>query len=334
MVIYTKTGDFGKTSLLGGKRVSKGDIRLEAYGTVDELVSSIALARSQNPQDISEILTKIQEELFLVGSELAAVKPEVLKEKITPEHIEWLEKAIDDTMAKTSIKKDFIMPGPYMSSASLHLARTIARRAERHAVNLSLQTSVRKEILMYLNRLSDLLFALAKYQEEQEVVRKAVEKIMKEDKAKADEAAKGSISEITLDVAKSIISACEQKAIEVGVPMVISVVDGAGHLIALHRMDRALLASIEISMNKAYTSAAFKMPTSKLSSLAKPDGELFGINSQNAGRYVTFGGGYPVFSGSEVIGAIGVSGGNVAQDEAVAKAGLKILTEGGLAVRQ
>jgi ATP:cob(I)alamin adenosyltransferase len=321
--IYTKTGDFGKTGLLDGTRVYKSDIRIQAYGTADELVAAIALARSFNSREyISDILKKVEEELFLLASELAAPKPDILKNKITQEHIDWLEKRIDEIMAKTSLKNDFIVPGPYNSSASIHLARTVARRAERQAVKLDLETPVRSEILVYLNRLSDLLFALAKYQEEEETVKQAMEKI------KIDTGMGRGPHSMTLDAAKAVIQAAEQRAMEIGVPMVISVVDKGGHLIALHRMDGALLASVEISINKAYTSVAFRLPTSALDTLARPEGELFGVNTLNDGRYVTFGGGVPVFYGNDVIGAIGVSGGTVQEDEKVAKAGLKIITEG------
>lgn len=324
MAIYTKTGDSGKTSLFDGKRLFKSDTRVEAYGTVDELVAAIALARSFNlGMDISEILKKIEEDLFLVAAELATNKPNVLKSRVTQEHINWLETRIDEIMSKTSLKNDFIVPGPYKSSASMHLARTIARRAERQMVKVNLEIPVRKEILIYLNRLSDLLFAIAKLQEEEETVKQAMERVKTNFSQKASH-----IQNITLDAAKAIIKAAEKKAGEIGVPMVISVVDKGGYLVALHRMDGALLASIEISINKAYTSAVLRLPTSDLNKLANPGGELFGINTQNSGRYVTFGGGIPIFCGNEVIGAIGVSGGTVEEDETVAKAGLKIITEG------
>ncbi len=324
MALYTKRGDFGETSLFDGKRLHKSDLRVEAYGTVDELVAAIALARSFNfGKDISDILRKVEEELFLLAAELATSNIDKLKNKIGQEHINWLETKIDEIMAKTFLKNDFIVPGPYKSSASIHMARTIARRAERQVVKLDLETPMRKEVLIYLNRLSDLLFAMSKLQEEEETVKDAMERVKTNFTKKA-----GDLQNITLDVAKAMIKAAEAKAVEIGVPMVISVVDKGGYLVALHKMDGAIFASIEISINKAYTSAAFKMPTSALNPLANPQGELFGINTQSSGRYVTFGGGFPIFCGDEVIGAIGVSGGTVEEDEIVAKAGLKIITEG------
>jgi len=324
LAIYTKTGDSGQTSLFDGKRLYKSDVRVEAYGTVDELVAAIAMARSHNlSKEISDTLKKIEEELFLVAAELASSNIDKLKNKISQEHISWLERKIDQLMSQSSIKNDFIVPGPYKSSASIHMARTIARRAERHVVRLNLETPIRREIIVYLNRLSDLLFAAAKLQEEEETVKQAMERV------KASSGQRGrEVQEITLDVARAIIKAAEEKAMEIGVPMVIAVVDNAGHLIALHRMDGALLASIEISINKAYTSAVLRLPTADLNKMANPGGDLFGINTQNSGRYVTFAGGIPIFCGNEVIGAIGVSGGTVNEDEIVAKAGLKIMTEG------
>lgn len=321
--IYTKTGDKGKTGLLDGTRVCKSDLRLEAYGTVDEVVSALALTRSFVLQkETEDILEKIERELFILSSELANLQGDIgLKNKISKDHINWLEKKIDEISAKTSLNKGFIVPGPYKSSAMLHITRTITRRAERQVVKLNLKKPIRKEVLVYLNRLSDLLFVLAKYEEEEEAVKKAMEKIKTKIKV-----SKG-LRQITLETAKTMINAAKQKAKQIGVPMVVSIVDDGGHLIALEKMDGALLASIEISINKAYTSVAFKMPTSDLDTLARPDGELYGINTLNDGKYVTFGGGFPVFDGNDVIGAIGVSGGTVKEDTTVAKAGLKIVLE-------
>ncbi len=324
--IYTKTGDKGGTGLLDGTRVSKSDVRLEAYGTVDEVVSFLALARAFVLQEeTADILGKIERELFVLSSELANPKGDVgLKNKICKEHIDWLEDKIDIISEKINLGRDFIVPGPYKSSAILHVVRTVTRRAERQVVKLNLENPIRNEILVYLNRLSDLLFILAKYEEEEAAIKKAMEKIKAEFGYE-----KKDCQQITLEMAEVMINAAKQKAEEINVPMVISIVDSGGHLIALERMNGALLASIEISMNKAYTSVAFKMPTSNLDIMARPDGELYGINTLNDGKYVTFGGGFPIFNtDNKIIGAIGVSGGNVKEDMMVAKAGLEMVIEG------
>ncbi len=127
---------------------------------------------------------------------------------------------------------------------------------------------------------------------------------------------------VNLDKATKMISAAEQKAVEIGCPMVIAVVDEGGNLVAQHRMDGALLASITISRDKAYTSVALKMSTEKAATLTQPGQSLFGLNTTDGSRLVIFGGGIPIIENGQVIGAIGVSGGSVEQDVTVAKAGL------------
>lgn len=130
---------------------------------------------------------------------------------------------------------------------------------------------------------------------------------------------------VTLKTALPLIYAAEKKAEAIGVPMVITVLDAGGAMIAQHRMDDALLASVEISANKAYTAVALKMPTSDLAKLAQPGQPLFGI--QNSSKVVIFGGGIPIVSDGKIIGAIGVSGGSVDQDVECAKAGLAAFTQ-------
>jgi uncharacterized protein GlcG (DUF336 family) len=130
---------------------------------------------------------------------------------------------------------------------------------------------------------------------------------------------------IGLKLARQMIEAAEKKAYEVGVAMVIAVVDAGGHLVAQHRMDNSLLASISISLDKAYTAAALSMSTEEVAQAAQPGEQLHGINSTNNGRIVTFGGGFPVYITGVLAGGIGVSGGSVDQDIAVARAGLSVL---------
>jgi uncharacterized protein GlcG (DUF336 family) len=128
-----------------------------------------------------------------------------------------------------------------------------------------------------------------------------------------------------LNLALEMISAARKKADEIGVPMVIAVVDSGGNLVAQERMDGALLVSIDISLNKAYTSVALKMPTGSLAPVSQPGQPLFGIHNADGGRIVIFGGGFPIKQGDEIIGGIGVSGGSVEDDILCAEAGLKAL---------
>ncbi|TFH50098.1 MAG: heme-binding protein [Lysobacterales bacterium] len=130
---------------------------------------------------------------------------------------------------------------------------------------------------------------------------------------------------LTLDFALDLIAAAQEKAKEIGVPMVIAVVDAGGNLVAQHRMDDALLVSIDISLNKAYTAVAVKLPTNELAPLAHPGGPLFGISNADRGRVVVFGGGIPLKHNDAIIGGIGVSGGTVEQDIICATAATVIL---------
>jgi len=127
-------------------------------------------------------------------------------------------------------------------------------------------------------------------------------------------------AKITLDIAVKMIQAAEKEAKNIGVPMVITVLDEGGNMVAQHRMDDALLVSVEASLNKAYSAVAVKMPTDKLGELSQPGAMLYGI--QNVSRMVVFGGGFPITVGDKIIGAIGVSGGAVPQDMQCARAGL------------
>jgi cob(I)alamin adenosyltransferase len=168
MKIYTKTGDKGTTSLIYGQRVPKNDLRVEAYGTCDETNSMIGLALSyldhesyQKKELIENMYHKIQTNLFHVGAELATPKGKEVKWTLTAKDIEEMEKSIDELNESLTELTNFILPGGHSAGAAFHVARTIARRAERCAVSLG--EDVNPLVLAYLNRLSDLLFVSARY---------------------------------------------------------------------------------------------------------------------------------------------------------------------------
>jgi cob(I)alamin adenosyltransferase len=164
--IYTKTGDDGTTGLVGGSRVKKYDVRLEAYGTVDELNAAIGLIRSNKlPADAENYLLEIQNKLFNIGSRLASdEKGNAFTEKlsITENHISFLEKAIDKMEEDLPELTHFILPGGDMAAAQCHVARTVCRRAERRILEFSELEKVQPEIIKYINRLSDFMFVLAR----------------------------------------------------------------------------------------------------------------------------------------------------------------------------
>lgn len=160
--VYTKTGDKGETSLVGGKRVSKASARVAAYGDVDELNSVIGLARTYiEDEEIDAVLRKLQNELFVIGADLASPL-DVAVPRIAGEHISELEKLIDGFLKELKPLEEFILPGGSCGGALLHLARAVARRAERTVVKLASEDKINEADVIYLNRLSDLLFVLAR----------------------------------------------------------------------------------------------------------------------------------------------------------------------------
>ena len=160
--VYTRTGDQGQTSLVGGARVSKSSIRVDAYGDVDELNSVIGVARAQSSdQEIDQILGLIQNDLFTLGADLASPS-EIDVPRIAENFVTKLEGFADQFLSELEPLKEFILPGGSPAGAILHLARTVARRAERRAVALSETEELNPETIVYLNRLSDLLFILAR----------------------------------------------------------------------------------------------------------------------------------------------------------------------------
>jgi cob(I)alamin adenosyltransferase len=165
MKIYTKTGDDGSTGLFGGGRVAKASDRVEAYGTVDELNAVLGLALASGLSPLSDaFLMLVQSELFTLGAELACEPGKEDKLRMTllgPLDAERLEHAIDRAETELAPLQTFVLPGGTIQSSHLHVARTVCRRAERRTLTVE---GVRKDVIIYLNRLSDLLFTLARYE--------------------------------------------------------------------------------------------------------------------------------------------------------------------------
>lgn len=169
MRLYTKTGDRGETSLMGGGRVPKDNPRVVAYGEVDETSAAIGVARTTAPRRLADpLLATVQQDLFTIGGALATPRPSRLKAKqraklaIGPQRVRALEQAIDRAERELPPLKAFVLPGGTPKAAALHYARTVCRRAERAVVRLARKEPVQPEVIVYLNRLSDLLFALAR----------------------------------------------------------------------------------------------------------------------------------------------------------------------------
>jgi len=175
MKVYTRRGDDGSTDLLYGGRVSKNDSQPEVYGDVDETQAFIGLARAAAGEELSTLLLKIERELWTLMAELAC-NPEKIgnldeNSRVTKEMVEGLEGMIDELSEKFEMPKEFVVPGEDEVSARLDVARTVCRRAERSAVGLALENSY---VVPYLNRLSDLLWSAARWQEGETVTTKSV----------------------------------------------------------------------------------------------------------------------------------------------------------------
>ena len=318
--LYTKTGDKGTTSLVGGSRVSKDDLRVECYGTVDEMGSALGMAKSLTQRDyVRDTLHHIQGLLFLLGAEIASDENGLakLKRTISEDDVRYLEGVVDKCTETNGPQKAFVIPGENPPSGALHLARTIVRRCERNLIRLAGENPVRDTVLRFVNRLSDATYALARLEEtlaQQEALRGRVE-----EEVRRQLGAKEEHPPLTLEVAEKMAARAREKAKEIGVPMVIAVVDEGGNVIMLQRMANALLGSIDIALNKAFTAVAFQNSTDRLGADAQPGKSLYGIETSNGGRVVIFGGGFPYVYQGRIVGAVGVSGGTVEEDMCVAR---------------
>lgn len=315
MKVYTRKGDSGETGLYGGSRISKNSIKVDTYGNIDESAAFIGAARALvKDKKIKNILYKIQEKFLVIGAYLASDKNGItkLKEKIEISDIENLEKIMDEYSKNLLPLYKFIIPGENIESAALHVARTVVRRSERKIVALKERDEVAPEILKYVNRVSDILFVLARVVEDQEAVRHISNVIIE----KLNVYQKKNL--LSLNDAKKIVEAGKKKAEEMKKDFVLAVVNSEGNLILEEKMDNAIFASIEIALKKAYTAAALRIETSELAKLVQPNGSLYGLHTDQ--RYVVFGGGSLLKKNGEIVGAVGVSGGTVDEDMTVAKA--------------
>lgn len=160
--VYTRTGDKGLTSLIGGQRVSKDSSRVSAYGEIDELNAVLGIVRSQAiDNQIKIIISAIQNDLFIIGADLASPM-DIRVPRIKPVNVRKLERSIDKFLKELSPLKEFILPTGVGAGQYLHLARTVSRRAERSIVKLKREETINEEVLKYINRLSDLLFVMAR----------------------------------------------------------------------------------------------------------------------------------------------------------------------------
>jgi ATP:cob(I)alamin adenosyltransferase len=315
MSIYTKGGDSGETSLYGGTRVSKDSLRVWCYGTVDEADGVLgAIHAYTDIPKIKKIVRAIQLKLFILNTELAANenKQKNLKERIGTEDIASLEDIIDEYSREFGKMTDFTLPGETVCSALFHVARAVVRRCERHVVALAKEEYVSPDVLKYINRLSDALFVLGKMEVFEVFVKQVANKVST---AIGLNNKDGWFEERCAILCRAAVSDGEK----LGVPISFAIVDESGTMAYFYRMPGAILVSVGIAQNKAYTAASIGLATGELAKLAAPGGSLFGINTADP-RFVIFGGGFPLFQDGKLVGAFGISGGSVAEDEQIGRA--------------
>lgn len=332
MAIYTRTGDSGTTALFTGQRVSKTHPRVEAYGTLDELNAALSLCRcATSCEPHRTCLEAIQEQIFWLSAELACegATPSENQRCIGSADITALEAVIDTAMARVAPIHRFILPGRCEAASRLHFARTLARRAERRLVELSAEVSVRHELMRYINRLSDCLYALARAEDhdahQNVLIREVTTRYLASTHVPLEQE---SAMPLSFQDLHQLIRVAVERAHAIQVPIVISVVDANGTETVTWRMPDALLVSSELAPKKAWTAVAMKTATHELTPAVQPGAPLFGLESHLQGKVVTFGGGYPLWREGTLIGGVGVSGGSVEQDMDIAQAAIAAINVG------
>lgn len=319
--IYTRGGDAGETSLLAGGRVAKDDPRVNVYGTLDEATSAMGMARATtDSDDICAVIIELQGELINVMAEVAArptpEKPAKFKiPQVEQAQVDRLETKLDHYLAEQFPQTGFVRPGISLPASALDVARATVRRAERFLVSLSRTEDVNPVLVKYINRLSDLLYVLARVEEQREIERVVTRSL----NAPVSPGGEASKLMLTLKDCDRMVEAGMKRALEIGVPMVLAVVNDSGNAVEIRRMDNALEVSVTLAPHKAYTAATVRIATHELAELSQPGQPLFGIDV-NMPKMTLVGGGLPLKINNRLLGAVGVSGGSVEQDIDVAQA--------------
>ena len=324
--VYTRGGDAGQTSLLGGVRVDKDDLRIEVYGTMDEGTSALGLARATTKHDdLCRHIIDLQGELIPIMAEAAFVpggKPlSFAVPQVQPHQVERLERLIDHYNEEWIQTGQFVRPGGSPAAAALDMARATFRRAERRLISLNREEAVSPHLIKYINRLSDLIYVLARIDEQRALIGEIMAQLPSVGRESFSPLFSGELemTTLTLTDCDRMVEAGMKRAEAIGVPMVLSVVDQNGDVIESRRMDDALIVSVTLAPHKAYTAATVRLPTHELAAVAQPGQSLYGIDV-NLPKITLVGGGLPLHKDGKVVGAVGVSGGSVEQDVAVAQA--------------
>jgi len=321
--IYTKVGDRGFTSTMNRKNIPKNSPIFSVLGTLDEANSALGTAKPFLDEELADKVDALQKDIFAFNGELAGASKFATAEKVAA-----LEKDIDSITSQLGEMKVFITPGNTSGGAALDVARTIMRRCEREAISLSQIGGISKEAMSWINRASDYIYILARLADSQDGA--GVKPAKKAKHTISTEGIKLAVGHYHLsDIADDLCKVVVAKAREMGVKVVVAVCDNGGNLLSLKRDDDAFIASIDIAINKAFTSTSLKMSTEQVGELSKPGASLYGLQYTNSGRIVIFGGGDTLTMNGEIVGALGVSGGSAEQDSMLCEFGKKVF-EGGI----
>lgn len=322
MSLYTRSGDAGFASTATRKMIPKNSPVFSLLGTLEELNFSLGAARDKIPRDVGRIVRSVQRDVISFSSELSGGTKFATREKVTE-----MEKSIDMIM-KSVPESPRGIPGDSAAGAALGMAWAIARRAEREMVACKQAGGIGRDALMWGNRLSDFIDAIARLADAKTNPQTPeTEPAFAPAPAAARQApalsAGGSFLEKGLWLCQKVL----EKAAEIPLPVVTAVCDAGGNPAAMLRADGAFIASADIAANKAYTSVSLKNATENLAGLAAPGGPLYGIQNTNDGRIVIFGGGVPLYLGGTLAGGFGVSGGTGEQDTGLGRYAEKIFNE-------
>ena len=303
--LYTGFGDKGYTQTLKNKHISKSDDLINLLGTIDEFSAALGVAKAETyDEKLKNDIEAVQKKMIEVMGELAGTKPSV-----TEECVKTVEK-MTDAYSENGFS-GFMLSGDNAVSANLNLARTVIRRAERIAVKLSMSGRVRSITLVYINRLSDLIYAMSEYAK-------------KDISNKEFDAHSQTVTELTLELAKEISLAVERRAESMGKKVVVAILDAGANLMLLHAMKDSYIASVQIAQDKAYTAVALKMPSHTALKESR-GGTLDGLTPTDSNRLLLLGGGMPLKINGRVVGAVGVSGGTADEDIAFSEFGAMYL---------
>ncbi|MCX7714144.1 MAG: cob(I)yrinic acid a,c-diamide adenosyltransferase [Clostridia bacterium] len=307
---YTRGGDTGYTKTIKNFRISKADSIIELLGTLDEFTSSLGLAKTYvDDGKLIEDIEAVQKRMIEISAEVAGGKSTV-----TQGCVSVIENMIDQYQDVIGEFRGFIVPGKCRASAALDVARTVMRRAERVAVKAGQFGRLPPVLLAYFNRLCDLIYCFARYQDyiysnnKTEAVRMDMQEINK--------------PQLTLTLAKEISDAIEKKAMGMGLNVVVAIADQGANLMLLHSMDDAYIASAQIAQDKAYTAVSLKMSTQTALELSR-GGSLDGLGATSSNKLILLGGGVPLKLENAVLGGLGVSGGTAEQDIELAEYGAR-----------